>query len=250
MNPYLESPRHWRDFHTSFLTYAREALMPQVQPDYFVGIEEHLFVHDTTAENGRRCLGWADVAVGSSTAPKTTTGGTSVATLAPVEGLIPAPDIERQNYLVIRDRDGQSIVTVVELLSPANKHSGGDQEQFLAKREEVLRSMANYVEIDLLRAGHRPPVEGLPLCHYYALVSRPDLRPRAGLWPIQLRECLPALPIPLQSPRADAHLDLKAVLDRAYDAAGYATRIYNHPPTPRLAPDDAAWAQQFLTARP
>src|SRR5262249_28603182 len=118
------------------------------------------------------------------------------------------------------------------------------------KREEVLRSTANYVEIDLLRGGHRPPVEGLPLCHYYALVSRPDTRPRAGLWPIQLRERLPVLPIPLQPPRRAAHWVLKAVLARASDPAAPAPRLPHPPPSPRLAPDDAAWAQQFIPARP
>src|SRR5439155_20384096 len=133
--------------------------------------------------------------------------------------------------------------TGMQFILPDNKHGGGDQGQCIAKPEEVRPRTANSVKIDLLRGGHRPPVERLPLCHYYALVSRPDPRPRAGLWPIQWRDRLPVVPIPLQPPRGDAHLDLKAVLDRAYDAAGYAARIYKHPPSPRLAPDDATWAQ-------
>src|SRR5262245_54463910 len=128
MNPYLEDPSHWRDFRTSFLTYAREALTPQVQPDFYVGIEEHLYVHDVPDENGRRFVGWADVAVAGSTT-EDGAGSGSVATLAPVMGVIPAPEIDRQSYLVIRDRDEQSVITVIELLSPANKHAGGDQEQ-------------------------------------------------------------------------------------------------------------------------
>jgi hypothetical protein len=114
MNPYLEDPSYWRDFHTSFLTYSREALTPQVQPNYYVGIEEHLFVHDVPNENGRRFVGWGDVAVAGSET-QTEAGGTGAALLAPVEGFVPSPEIDRQNYLVIRDRDGQSVVTVIEL---------------------------------------------------------------------------------------------------------------------------------------
>jgi Protein of unknown function (DUF4058) len=30
MDPYLESPRYWQDFHGSFITYAREALQSQL----------------------------------------------------------------------------------------------------------------------------------------------------------------------------------------------------------------------------
>ena len=64
-------------------------------------------------------------------------------------------EIEHETFLEIRDRDNNELVTVIELLSPTNKKSGPDRDQFLAKRINILRSAAHYVEIDLLRGWHR-----------------------------------------------------------------------------------------------
>jgi hypothetical protein len=71
-------------------------------------------------------------------------------------------------------------------------------------------------------------------------------RPRVGIWPWRLRDPIPGIPIPLSPGDAEASLNVKAILDQVYDAKGYADYIYAGPPEPRLAPDDAAWAAQFL----
>jgi hypothetical protein len=81
-------------------------------------------------------------------------------------------------------------------------------------------------------------------------VSRFERRPKAGFWPIGLRDRLPEIPIPLRHGDADARLDLQQVLHRIYDAAGYEYHIYTGPPEPPLSADDAAWAHQFLPAPP
>ena len=94
------------------------------------------------------------------------------------------------------------------------------------------------------------PLEGLPACDYYVLVSRVEQRPGAGLWPIRLREQLPVIPIPLRPVHGDARLDLQEVLHRIYDAAGYADDIYEGQPEPRLSPENAAWAQPFVPSQP
>src|SRR5260370_23338771 len=106
-------------------------------------------------------------------------------------------------FIQIRDRQTRDVVTVVELLSPSNKRPGPDREQYLAKRRRLFASWVNLVEIDLLRAGPRLPLEELRPCDYYALVSRYGDRPKAGLWPVQLREPLPVIPIPLRDPYPD-----------------------------------------------
>ena len=117
---------------------------------------------------------------------------------------LPVMDIERISYAEIRDTRDWQLITVIELLSPANKYSGSDREQFLAKRGELLSSHVHYVEIDLLRGGPRLPARKLPDCDYYVLVSRAELRPDAGIWPIGLRERLPIVPIPLREGEAAA----------------------------------------------
>jgi hypothetical protein len=157
---------------------------------------------------------------------------------------------ERLAFVEIRDRFDRRLTTVIELLGPTNKYAGPDREQYLAKRGQLLASGTHFVEIDLLRGGPRLPLEDLPECDYYVLVSRAEERPQAGVWPLRLRERLPVIPIPLRAPHADAQLDLQALLHRLYDAAGYEDDIYTGEPQPRLTPEDAAWANQFLPSQP
>ena len=66
------------------------------------------------------------------------------------------------------------------------------------------------------------------------------------MWPINLRDRLPVVPIPLAAPDPSVPLDLQAVLHRVYDAADYGKYIYAEAPQPSLSPSNAAWAQQFV----
>jgi hypothetical protein len=77
----------------------------------------------------------------------------------------------------------------------------------------LLASAVHLVEIDLLRGGPRMPfASALPECDYGILVSRMEDRPRADFWPVQLRQPLPVIPIPLRAPDPDARLELQAIL--------------------------------------
>jgi hypothetical protein len=246
MNPYLEHPDVWSDFHQSFIPRLREMLVEQVGEKYMVKIEEHLFIHEFE-ESERRPAGRGDVTVaGRGESFETASAGTLA---APVYGTIPvAVDIERHGYLEIRDRKHRQLVTVIELLSPSNKKPGADREQYLAKRDQLLFSQSHLIEVDLLRAGPRMPVDDLPTCDYCVLVSRCEERPRVGIWPLGLRDPLPMIPIPLRDPDPDAGLDLQSALHHVYDSAGYANHIYSNPPEPPLAENDAAWAGQLAGA--
>ncbi len=79
-------------------------------------------------------------------------------------------------------------------------------------------------------------------------MSRAWQRPDIGLWPVGLRDPLPAVPIPLRRGEPEPPIELKPVLDRTYDDAGYAWRVYRTPPEPPLTPADAAWARAFVPA--
>jgi hypothetical protein len=153
--------------------------------------------------------------------------------------------VEKESYIEIRDRQTRRLVTVIELLSPTNKRPSDDRERYLAKRAALLASDAHFVEIDLLRGWPRMPFDEPPTGDYCVLVSRVEERPRAGFWPIGLRERLPVIPIPLQAPHADAQLDLQAILHRVYDAAYYRDYIYDGSPWPPLGEEDAAWARSI-----
>ena len=112
-------------------------------PRYFVRIDEHRYIHELSAK-GRRFLGRG----------------------------VPAIDSEALSFLEIRDRDTNELITVIELLSPANKYAGPDREQYLAKARQLQRSWVHFVEIDLLRGGPRMPWLDMPACDYCVVVSR------------------------------------------------------------------------------
>lgn len=245
MNPYLEHPAVWPDFHNAFIYALRDQLAPQIAPHYVARGEAQLYIHELP--NGdRRLIGRGDVGVSAtSDAP---TGSAATAVQAPARGTLPAVDFERLQYLEIRDRLSREVITVIELLSPTNKNLGPDRNQYLAKRSQLLISRVNLVEIDLLRGGPRMPVTGLPDCDYCALVCRPTEWPGVGIWPIRLRDRLPVVNVPLRGPDEWAKLDLQAALDRVYDGAYYEVDIYQQPPAPPLEPADAEWARQFLPA--
>src|SRR5262249_5977187 len=76
--------------------------------------------------------------------------------------------------------------------------------------------------IDLQRAGNRVPVDGeLPRATYFLFVSRSGRRPNVGIWPVQLHDRLPVLPVPLKRPDPDVPLDLQAIVDSIYDRSNY-----------------------------
>lgn len=248
MNPYIDRASVWHDFHERWIPRVADLIGAQVLPRYYVTIDEHMFIHELSSEE-RRFIGRGDVLVPALAPAGARPAGAGTVLEAPAEVGVPAVDTEAVSFLEIRDRESNEVVTVLELLSPANKYAGPDREQYLARARTIQRSWTHFVEIDLLRGGPRMPWLDMPPCDYYVVVSRAERRPRAGFWPIRLRDRLPQVPIPLRNGDADVLLDLQQVLDRIYDAAGYAFRIYSSPPEPTLSSEDAVWAAQFIPAR-
>lgn len=246
MNPYLEHEDPWHDFHERFITTAAGRLERQVGTSYIVKIDEHAYIHELPSDE-RRLIGRGDVLVAASPSSRAAAPAGAGASATPVQVALPVTvDIEQLAFVEVRERQTRKLVTVLELLSPSNKAPGPDRAQYLAKRMGFLSSGTHFVEIDLLRGKPRLPVERLPPCDYYALVSRADLRPQAELWPIRLRDPLPRIPVPLRTGDNDVYLDLQQMLHDIYDDAGYAKYIYEHTPTPALSAEDDAWARGFL----
>jgi hypothetical protein len=216
MNPYFEQTDFWHDFQGEFLVTLRHQLAPQIAPKYIIQLREHIYIHD----------------------------------VPPAEAGFLTKVAEKVRFLEIRECEGRELIAVIELLSPFNKQPGRDREQYLAERRDLLMSPAHLVEIDLLRGWGPMPLDNRPDCDYSVFVSRAERRPTAEMWPIRLRDRLPVIPIPLRAPDTDCKVDLQEVLHRAYEGAGYERFIYGGTPEPPLAPDDAAWAQQFVPARP
>ena len=167
MNPYLEQPAVWQDFHQRYITYSSAKLSGQVRPQFYVKIEESVFIHEPAGDERRKLLGRPDVALFKN--PRSNSGGVAVADesateIADLIARIPDHDIEKHSYVEIRDRQSHDLVTMIEVLSPSNKHYGPDREQYMSKRALLLHGHVSVVEIDLLRGGPRLPLTGVPPC--------------------------------------------------------------------------------------
>ena len=247
MNPYLEAEGVWQDFHASFAPALRDAIADLVAPDYFVSLEEHLYVEEPPRQHGR-FVGRSDVALKGGPLWDAAAGGAATAVLeAPVYATQAEPlDSFSEPYLEIRDREENLVITVIELLSPTNKKPGPNRETYLAKRQQYFWSGVNFIEIDLLRGWGRMPLDDMPSCDYAVIVKHATHWPRVGIWPLKLLDPLPTIPIPLREPDPDARVDLQFVLNQVYDRAKYRYRIYSSKPRPPLTPDDARWAEGIV----
>jgi hypothetical protein len=243
MNPYLEGSGDWEDFHGGFLHRLRAQLTLKVIPRYRVRVDKQVYLREMP-DLPWRLVGKPDLAV---------TGGHGAATVAvavmdsPVKVQLQLAAVEEVSLrrLEILDTDSEEVVTVLELLSPANKSKGSDRVQYLRKRERLIESGVNFVELDLLRGGPRTSPD-IPACDYCALVARIAEVPTAGVWPWRLADPMPPIPVPLRPGEPEPTLDLKAALDAVYDEAGYDYTVYRREPDPALTAEQAAWAAGFV----
>ena len=151
-------------------------------------------------------------------------------------------------FLEIHDVETGTLVTALEILSPFNKCHAEGRRQYLEKRQWVLRSQTNFVEIDLLRAGEPMPLRRKTVrTDYRILVSRGATRPRAKLFTFNLRQPIPVVPIPLLPEDAEPELDLGALVRALYSRARFDLRLnYSKPPVPPLSKAKADWARTIV----
>lgn len=248
MDPFIENQR-WKSFHSSFIADLGAALTALVRPRYVIDVEESVYLAHEDGDLLRVIA--PDLAVRTEAGWLDTNDGMTAIVTDPVLLTLPMIDPIEEHYLSIRSADNDAIVTVIELLSPTNKRSRDGRTEYLNKRNAVLHSEANLVEIDLLRGGRRlPTVESLPNGDYFAFVTRVERRPKIEVysWPLDRR--LPTIPIPLSEGDPDVQLDLQAVFDTTYDRAGYDYALkYSKPIDPPLSESQQAWVAEHLAKR-
>ena len=156
---------------------------------------------------------------------------------------------------IIDISSGSRVVTVIELLSYSNKLPGEGQALYRKKQRECREGGVSLVEIDLLRSGQRVlavPVGLIPPSHrttYLVCVTRAWKPCHYEVYPVPLREPLPAIQVPLRETDTDAPLNLQVLIDRCYQNGRYDDTDYQADLQPPLAPEDAAWANELLTAK-
>lgn len=250
MNPYLENPELWPEVHHLLIGIIAESLNPQLLPKYRVAVEKR--VYQMSGEEAL-LVGIPDVTVSRSSSAKVTPSNSSnvavAATIAsPVTVNVPMPIECREGYLEVRETTTKEVVTVIEILSPANKITGKGRDTYIDKRETILGSRTHLVEIDLLRQGKQMPIlhKGEP-SRYRILISRSDRRPRADLYGFNLPDAIPAFSLPLRPEDRLPVLDLQMLLDRVYDRAGYDVAIdYSSNPVSSLSEEEINWIDAQL----
>jgi hypothetical protein len=162
MNPFLE--RSWSDVHTQLIAYIRDELALRGLPAGLrARAEERLSVE-----------------------------------LAIPKIVLREPGVER--WIEICSEHGK-LITVIELLSLANKPSPG-RERYLQKRLNYESAQVNVVEIDLLRGGSRVVAAmAEPWSHpseatRYSICVRRATPDRYEVYHWRLRERIPAISFP------------------------------------------------------
>lgn len=150
----------------------------------------------------------------------------------------------------IRDVAERRLVTIIAILSPANKRGDGARE-YSERREALLQTATHLFEVDLLRQGRRIPLVGEPPpAPYYIYLSRMQRRPYTQVWPVALRHPLPTVPVPLLPPDPDVPLMIQEAVQACFDLVGY-ERLLDYagpPPSPELSEEEAAWVDDVLHA--
>jgi len=236
-------------FHGGLAEEIRAELNQVLQPRYVARLAPRV-VYEEVEIQGRRDVR-PDVAVYQPQPPsgESTAGSVAIST-APVRGRVPLEEPLRLYTVEVLQASTRELVTAIEILSPVNKRPGKEAHQeYLKKRRELLRSSVHLMEIDLLRGGERPPLEGpVPPAPWYVTLSRAGLRPSVEVWPLQMWDRLPVLPVPLLEPDPDAPLDLARAVASVYERGAYALLIDYRvpPPPPSLTEEDAAWVDGLL----
>lgn len=248
MDPYLEGAL-WTTFHFAFGAEILRQLAPRLRPRYLVLPVERLVLEEISDLSVTTASIYPDVTIVTAQ-PSAGEPASDALIAAPLQLTTVIPQAVPHVSIEIRDLAQRRLVTAIEILSPTNKRGEGYAE-YVAKRRRILLSQAHLIEIDLLRDGHRVPMqEPLPDTPYFVFLSRAERRPVLDTWPITLQQPLPRIPVPLLPGDADVSLDLQATFAATYDLLGYDLLLdYRQPAYPPLDAAQAHWAADLLRDR-
>lgn len=255
MDPFLEDPAFWEGFHDVLITECMYQVEQGLPDGYISNVKERaevISVDDPAAK-----VYVPDIGVAREfprTRPAATQGGGGGTALELEAEPVTIPSIDaievREAYIEVQRVPGYELVTVIELMSPWNKHGAGIGIH-RGKRAALVRDGVHFVELDLLRGGARTKLSRpLPAADYYACVFRGDRKPDVDVFAWKLRHKLPTIRIPLRAPDKDIPLNLSAAVHTAYERGRYDRKLrYSRPLDPALEGDDATWAESLLRDR-
>lgn len=263
MDPFLEQPSVFPDFHDALIAELRTALNQQLPGLYYAGIGTRVWI-----ETSERTIGpdvqilrpdWRPDVAETNRPEQSRTAVLDEVDVVPVTIEI-EHDETRESFLEIyASPGGERLVTHIELLSLSNKLAGSKgNDLYLRKQREIMDAQVHLVEIDLLRGGEHttaPPRWRIErkagTFHYHVSLHRFDKSLDCVVYPIPLPARLPKLPIPLLPGDGEVIIDLQAAVDRCYDTGLYARRVEYHLDrlTPPLTPEYQEWAANILARK-
>jgi hypothetical protein len=214
MDPYLENDQLWPLFHHQVVTCLYQLLLPGLVDRYRARVGQRRYVTQQ----------------------------------ALFTSLV--RDEHQEEFIEIRQRGEGRLVTLVDVVSPANKTSTEGRQAYFSRRQEAKQEGANLVEIDLVLQGQPLldyPRDGLPDWDYAITVTRATQPDRHEIWTATLQKRLPRFRLPLARDDRDTLVDLHAAFTRCYDQGKFAGRIdYQRDPATSLSPDDRRWLDEVL----
>ena len=138
MDPYLEHPSLWPDVHNRLIAAIADDLGPLVAPNYYIRLERRTYILNP---DDLVFIGRPDLSVLPSTSFEAERQQTMpLAAAGVVEVTLSMPDEVGESYLEVHEVVTGQVVTVMELLSPANKVYPKGREEYEQKRYEITRS--------------------------------------------------------------------------------------------------------------
>ncbi len=230
MNPYLERRDIWPDFHFSLIATMAGELGPRLPDAYRIALQQRREVVETGS------------------------GQPATVAASPEDGVavrVRMPREVKVNWLRVETVPDRELVTIIEVLSPTNKAPGRERQRYIRKRDVIIASGVNLVEIDLLRRWEPMPLETAPpASDYRILVCRGWERPDALLYPFSVQQPIPKLTLPLLPEDEPPDVDLGLIVNTLHQTARYGqiTRYQNPPPEPEFAPETQAWVAGRVAA--
>lgn len=218
MDPYLEDSKHWPAFHHHMVAALYQLLLPGLVDRYRARVGARSYT--------------SELALFTSVLREDHT----------------------EEFIEVRSRTDGRLVTLVEIVSPANKATPAGRSAYLSTRQNALGARAAAIEIDLLTQG-KPTLEyardGLPEHHYTVTVTRGPAPDRYEIYTATVDKRLPKFKLPLAPDDRDTVLDLQVAVARAYDQGGFGKLIdYSSPlPSDVVLPSEArTWVETWLAS--
>ena len=214
MDPFLEDEKLWPEFHHALVMALYQALLPNLVDRYRARVGQRHYVVEQALF-------------------------TSV-----------IRDEHHEEFVEVRQRCDGRLVTLLDVVSPANKTLPAARAAYLDKRQEAKNAGASLVEIDLVLQG-QPTLDysrdGLPDWDYAVTVTRSTQPERYEIYTATLQKKLPRFRLPLAGDDRDTVLDLQSAFTRCYDQGNFAAKIdYHRDPTTTLIEEDRRWLADLL----